>query len=66
MESEIARCLHGGDEFSIAFKVSYISEDLFTGNGNFSLYKVLCKPNESKTYVVRLKCVVNRLVHFIC
>ena len=28
MESEIARLAASGDEFSIAFKVNYISEDL--------------------------------------
>ena len=34
-------CLHGGDEFSNAFKVNYISEDLFPGNGNFSFEYVI-------------------------
>ena len=36
--------LHVGDEFSIAFKVNYISEDLLLGTVTFRLnYFSLCK-----------------------
>ena len=44
-------CLHGGVEFSFAFKVNYISEDFFTGNGNFSL--LLYTPEKTTTAVFK-------------